>query len=79
MVQRLVANPTMTRQLAETMVTDWERMGFRHHNGRPVTAESIRRIARPTRLSIKAQRNRGRNGTSLLLQIAKRRHPHGIA
>lgn len=78
-IQMLTANGTIARSHAEIMVADWVAMGLRHHNGKPVTRESIRKIARPTRLAIKAQRNAGRTGTSLLIQIAKRRHPHGIA
>jgi len=78
MIENLMVNPTMTRRIAETMVTDWEHMGFRHHNGRPVTLESIRKIARPTRLWLKADRNRGRARTTSRTTTAKGRYPHGL-
>jgi hypothetical protein len=74
--EMLMADPTMTRQLAETMVTDWARMGMRHHNGKPVTLDSIRKIARPSRLWLKAHRN-GRRTTAHRVMAAKR--PVGIA
>lgn len=79
MVQMLMADPTMTRSLVSTMVTDWERMGMRHHNGRPVTLGTIRKIARPSRGWLKKTRNASRPRANQTVLAAKGRYWNGIA
>lgn len=74
----LMAEPTMERDIAEIMVATWERNGMRHRNGEPVTLETIRRIARPSRLWLKKTRNAGRPRANQAVRAAKGRHWNGM-
>ncbi len=56
MIAILLTDPTTTRSMAEDIVCTWRHMDYRHHNGQPVTVESIRRMARPSRGAIKRNR-----------------------
>jgi hypothetical protein len=78
MVEMLMREPTMTRSLATGMVEDWARNGWRHRNGKTVTSESIRQIAKPSRNWLKRQGNAGRAPGRADVRAAKGKHFLGI-
>lgn len=79
MIRKLMEDPTRTLAMATEMVAMWERNGMRHRNGQPVTEESIRRMNRPSSITIKKERNAGRTKITPMIREAKRRHWHGIS